>query len=162
MTDYFAVQLPPEQIRSISSIGLAHIGDAVYELLVRTYLCVHGKATGKGLHRATVEFVCAPQQARFAENLPVLQDMARVLYDAINENPPMRLSDGHVIRAGYNAELDELRSLKSNGSKSMEDICAREREKTGISTMKVGYTSVFGYYFAVSYTHLTLPTNSRV
>lgn len=39
MTDYFAVQLPPEQIRSISSIGLAHIGDAVYELLVRTWLC---------------------------------------------------------------------------------------------------------------------------
>lgn len=93
-------------------------------------------------------------QARFAENLPVLQDMARVLYDAINENPPMRLSDGHVIRAGYNAELDELRSLKSNGSKSMEDICAREREKTGISTMKVGYTSVFGYYFEVTKSHI--------
>ena len=48
MTDYFAVQLPPEQIRSISSIGLAHIGDAVYELLVRTWLCAGGKATGKG------------------------------------------------------------------------------------------------------------------
>ena len=51
MTDYFAVQLPPEQIRSISSIGLAHIGDAVYELLVRTWLCAGGKATGKGLHQ---------------------------------------------------------------------------------------------------------------
>ena len=60
MTDYFAVQLPPEQIRSISSIGLAHIGDAVYELLVRTWLCAGGKATGKGLHRAAVALVCAP------------------------------------------------------------------------------------------------------
>ena len=63
MTDYFAVQLPPEQIRSISSIGLAHIGDAVYELLVRTWLCAGGKATGKGLHRAAVALVCAPRQA---------------------------------------------------------------------------------------------------
>ena len=44
MTDYFAVQLPPEQIRSISSIGLAHIGDAVYELLVRTWLCAGATA----------------------------------------------------------------------------------------------------------------------
>ena len=93
-------------------------------------------------------------QAKFTEILPVLQNMARVLYDAIDENPPLRLSDGHVIRRGYNAELDELRSLKSNGSKSMEEICAREREKTGISTMKVGYNSVFGYYFEVTKSHI--------
>ena len=93
-------------------------------------------------------------QARFAAILPVLQQMARVLYDAIDENPPIRLSDGHVIRKGYNAELDELRSLKSNGSKTMEEICAREREKTGISTMKVGYNSVFGYYFEVTKSHI--------
>ena len=73
MTDYFAVQLPPEQIRSISSIGLAHIGDAVYELLVRTWLCAGGKATGKGLHRAAVALVCAPRQAELAEIiLPLL------------------------------------------------------------------------------------------
>ena len=69
MTDYFAVQLPPEQIRSISSIGLAHIGDAVYELLVRTWLCAGGKATGKGLHRAAVALVCAPRQAELAEKI---------------------------------------------------------------------------------------------
>ena len=73
MTDYFAVQLPPEQIRSISSIGLAHIGDAVYELLVRTWLCAGGKATGRGLHRAAVALVCAPRQAELAEKiLPLL------------------------------------------------------------------------------------------
>ena len=63
MTDYLHIQLPPDQIRGISSIGLAHMGDAVYELLVRTWLCAHGKATGKGLHRATVHFVAAPAQA---------------------------------------------------------------------------------------------------
>ena len=50
MTDYFSYTLDADAIRAISSIGLAHLGDAVYELLVRTYLCAHGKATGKGLH----------------------------------------------------------------------------------------------------------------
>ena len=69
MTDYLHIQLPPDQIRGISSIGLAHMGDAVYELLVRTWLCAHGKATGKGLHRATVALVCAPRQAALAERI---------------------------------------------------------------------------------------------
>ena len=64
MTDYFSIALPEDNIRAISSIGLAHMGDGVYELLVRTWLCAHGKATGKGLHRATVALVCAPEQAR--------------------------------------------------------------------------------------------------
>ena len=92
--------------------------------------------------------------AELKEHLPVLRDMARVLYDAINENPPLKISDGHVIRQGYNAELDELRSLKANSNKCMEEICAREREKTGITTLKVGYTSVFGYYFEVTKSHI--------
>ena len=55
MNDYFNVHLPDDQIRAISSIGLAHLGDGVYELLVRTWLCAHGRATGKELHRAAVE-----------------------------------------------------------------------------------------------------------
>ena len=56
MTQYFSIQLPDDEIRAISSIGLAHLGDAVYELLVRTYLCAHGKATGKGLPFLTPPF----------------------------------------------------------------------------------------------------------
>ena len=69
MYDYFSAKLNEDEIRAISSIGLAHLGDAVYELLVRTYLCVHGKATGKGLHRATIALVCAQSQSRFADLL---------------------------------------------------------------------------------------------
>ena len=67
MYDYTQAKMNDDAIRAISSIGLAHLGDAVYELLVRTYLCVHGKATGKGLHRATVELVRAPKQAELAD-----------------------------------------------------------------------------------------------
>ena len=81
MTEYFSIQLPDDEIRAISSIGLAHLGDAVYELLVRTYLCAHGKATGKGLHRATVELVRAPAQAEAAEKiLPMLTEEEQAVF----------------------------------------------------------------------------------
>ena len=53
--DYFHIALPADQLRTVSSIGLAHVGDGVYELLVRTWLCAHGKATGKDLHRAAAD-----------------------------------------------------------------------------------------------------------
>ncbi len=75
MENYFELCLPPDEIRAISSVGLAHLGDAVYELLVRSYLCAQGKATGRGLHRATVELVRAEAQARRADAiLPLLTE----------------------------------------------------------------------------------------
>jgi len=75
MTDYFNVTVDDDAICAISSIGLAHLGDAVYELLIRTWLCVHGKATGKGLHRATIALVCAAKQAELSERLlPLLSE----------------------------------------------------------------------------------------
>ena len=73
MQDYFSLSMPPDDIRAISSLGLAHLGDAVYELMARSWLCLHGKATSKGLHRATVRYVAAPAQARAVERiLPLL------------------------------------------------------------------------------------------
>lgn len=75
MTDYFSASLRSDDIRAMSSIALAHLGDAVYELLVRTRLCLHGKATGKSLHRAAVELVRAPKQAELSEKLlPLLTE----------------------------------------------------------------------------------------
>ena len=71
--DHFQIALSEDQLRAVSSIGLAHVGDAVYELLVRTWLCAHGKATGKDLHRAAIALVCAPEQSRRAQRiLPLL------------------------------------------------------------------------------------------
>ena len=70
--DYFHLSAGQE-INQISSLGLAHLGDAVYELMVRSWLCLHGKATNKGLHRAAITYVSAPAQAERAEKiLPVL------------------------------------------------------------------------------------------
>lgn len=101
MTDYFAVRLPEDDIRAISSIGLAHIGDGVYELLVRTHLCAHGKATGKGLHRATVQLVCAPEQARRAQRiLPLLTEEEQEVYRR-GRNAHVHSIPQHASRTEY-------------------------------------------------------------
>ena len=101
MTDYFAVRLPEDDSRAISSIGLAHIGDGVYELLVRTYLCAHGKATGKGLHRATVQLVCAPEQARRAQRiLPLLTEEEQEVYRR-GRNAHVHSIPQHASRTEY-------------------------------------------------------------
>lgn len=90
----------------------------------------------------------------FTAILPVLNETSRLLYEAIDENPPLHLQDGHVIRKGYNAELDELRAVKENSRQLLDSLCAREKEKTGISTLKVGFNSVYGYYIEVSKSQL--------
>jgi len=101
MTDYLHIQLPPDQIRGISSIGLAHMGDAVYELLVRTWLCAPGKATGKGLHRATVALVCAPKQAELAQRiLPLLTEEEQAVFRR-GRNANVHSIPAHASRAQY-------------------------------------------------------------
>ena len=79
--NYFEPHLTPDELRAISAIGLAHMGDAVYETQVRTWLCVHGKATGKELHRATIALVCAQKQAELAQRvLPQLTEEELAVY----------------------------------------------------------------------------------
>lgn len=79
--NYFEPHLTPDELRAISAIGLAHMGDAVYETLVRAWLCVHGKATGKELHRATIALVCAQKQAELAQRvLPQLTEEELAVY----------------------------------------------------------------------------------
>ena len=101
MTDYLHIQLPPDQIRGISSIGLAHMGDAVYELLVRTWLCAHGKATGLCLHRATVALVCAPKRAELAQRiLPLLTEEEQAVFRR-GRNANVHSIPAHASRAQY-------------------------------------------------------------
>lgn len=101
MADYFTIQLSTDEIRGISSIGLAHLGDAVYELLVRTWLCAHGKATGKCLHRATIELVCAPKQAEFSEKiLPLLTEEEQAVFKR-GRNANVHSIPQHASRAQY-------------------------------------------------------------
>ena len=101
MQDYWNIELTEDQLRGISSIGLAHLGDAVYELLARTWLCAHGKATGKGLHRATIELVRAESQARRAEAiLPMLTEEEQALFRR-GRNAQVHSIPAHASRAQY-------------------------------------------------------------
>jgi len=72
MENYFHPELSRDRLLEISSIGLAHMGDAVFELLVRAWLCAHGVATGRGMHRSAVRLVCAESQAEKAERIKPL------------------------------------------------------------------------------------------
>lgn len=79
-----------------------------------------------------------------------LEDLAALIQSAIEDNPPGNLREGAVIRGGYHPELDELRELVSGAKGTLAKIEAKERERTGIKTLKVGYNRVFGYYIEMS------------
>ena len=87
--DYFHLDRSADEIRAVSNLGLAHVGDGVFELMVRSWLCIHGKATNRGLHKATVRYVAAPAQAKAAEKiLPLLtQEEADVFRRGRNTSP---------------------------------------------------------------------------
>ena len=75
MENLFEMQMTPEKVKEITNLGLAHIGDGVYELLCRSYLISKGGKTVLNLHKASVELVKAPTQAKFADKLkPVLTE----------------------------------------------------------------------------------------
>ncbi|MCI9567686.1 MAG: ribonuclease III [Lawsonibacter sp.] len=75
MTDYFHLDMDRGPLLSLSTLGLAHLGDGVFEVMVRSWLILHGKAKAKDLHRATVQYVAAPAQAeRFTRIQPLLTE----------------------------------------------------------------------------------------
>ena len=77
-------------------------------------------------------------------------DVVDLLRSAVIENPPMLIRDGGVLAEGYDSELDELRSLSQNADQFLLDLESRERERTGIATLKVSYNRVHGYYIEIS------------
>lgn len=110
MANYFENTLSADQLRSISSIGLAHMGDAVFEVLVRTWLCAHGKATGKGLHRSAVALVRAESQAEKAERiLPMLTEDELAVFKR-GRNAQVHSIPAHASRAQY-SEATALEAL---------------------------------------------------
>lgn len=84
-----------------------------------------------------------------------LYDLREEIDRAIVQEPPAKLSDGGVIASGYSSELDELRSIRKNSQKIISEMELKERESTGISSLKIGYTSNFGYFIEITKTHLS-------
>ena len=84
------------------------------------------------------------------ENLDTLEDVVGLINEAIDDDPAAIVREGNMIRRGYNAELDEYIDIIENGAGIIAKIEAREKERTGIKTLKVRYNKVFGYYIEVS------------
>ena len=88
--------------------------------------------------------------AEFGRELDPLQDIFRLIGDAIVEEPPITVREGGIIKDGYNQEADKLRQAKTEGKNWLAELEAKEKEKTGIKTLKVKFNKVFGYYFEVT------------
>ncbi len=85
--------------------------------------------------------------------LQLLDDLSDAITRAVNDDPPVKLEDGGVIRNGYNKELDELRSLSFSAKDWISNLQIKERERTGISSLKIGFNNVFGYFIEITHTH---------
>ena len=82
--------------------------------------------------------------------ISTLEAVSNLIENAIVDEPPVNVKDGGVIKDGFNEQLDGLRNIRSGGKEIIDDICEREKEKTGIKNLKIGYNRVFGYYIEVT------------
>ena len=90
----------------------------------------------------------APALQRIAQ-MDVLSDICSLISTAIADEPPLSVREGGMIRTGFNAELDKLREIRAHGAEMMAALEQKERERTGIKKLKIGYNKVFGYYIDV-------------
>src|SRR5204863_256516 len=88
-----------------------------------------------------------------AEHFDLLADLGEELARALVERPPAQAADGDAIRPGYDRELDELKDARDGGKQYIASLQARERERTAIPSLKVGFNKVFGYYIEVTNPH---------
>nr|WP_300183230.1 DNA mismatch repair protein MutS [uncultured Agathobaculum sp.] len=122
----------------------------------------YGTANCRDLRALSAAIECLPeiraQAAQFSQpmlreitqNMDLLEDIHALVELSIVDEPPILLREGGMIRTGYNEEIDYLRDLASGGKGKIAEIEQTEREKTGISKLKIGYNRVFGYYIEVS------------
>ncbi|KGJ97728.1 DNA mismatch repair protein MutS [Thalassotalea sp. ND16A] len=99
---------------------------------------------------ALTELSDQPFMQQLSNDSKALPELQQLLTHAIVDNPPVLIRDGGVLAPGYNAELDTLRDLSQGASNFLAELEQRERDKTGISTLKVGYNRVHGFYIEIS------------
>ena len=90
------------------------------------------------------------KEIKYENDIDTLDDLYNLLDKSINEDAPVTIKEGNIIKSGYSSELDELRGLSSGGKDFILDLEQKERERTGIKSLRVGFNKVFGYYIEVS------------
>jgi DNA mismatch repair protein MutS len=115
-------------------------------------------ALGKSLDQTpklaeSVRLASRPASARLNDTFARLDSVPEAsgpIIAALSDTPPINITDGSTVRAGYDAELDELRDLSQNGRQRIAQVEARERVRTGIGSLKIRFNNVFGYYIEIS------------
>ena len=98
----------------------------------------------------------APLLCEVCNSLDPLEDLFKLITDAIIEDPPIQIKEGGIIRSGFNIEIDTLRSAKTEGKNWLAELESRERENTGIKNLRIKFNKVFGYYFEVTNSYKSL------
>ena len=88
-------------------------------------------------------------ELRDIRNMDILEDMRFEIDRAICDDPPFSVREGGILRKGYSEEVDRLRNIRDNGAQMVKELEERERQRTGIKKLKVGYNKVFGYYIDI-------------
>ncbi len=104
----------------------------------------------------------APLLRDLREGLQEMPNVVDLIGRAITENPPPRTQEGGFIAAGYDEELDKLRSISRDGKKWIAALENTERQKTGINSLKVGFNNIFGYYIEVTKANAHLVPESYI
>lgn len=95
------------------------------------------------------------------QNLDTLDDVFSLLEKSIIENPSLSIKDGNIIKDGFNSTVDELRTAKAHGKEWIASLESKEKDETGIKSLKVGYNKVFGYYIEITKSNLSLIPEGR-
>ena len=106
--------------------------------------------------RAHLQKLAAERLQVLKEEADPLEDVSASIGNALKDNPPILLTDGGLIREGYHAGLDDLRSISTSGKQFIAELEARERARTGIHNLKVKFNNIFGYYLEISKSNLNL------
>ena len=104
----------------------------------------------------------SPLLKELYENLDELQDIYQLVEKSIVDDPPMVTKDGGYIKLGYNDEIDTLKKATTDGKTWLMELEAREKEQTGIKSLKVGFNKVFGYYIEVTNTYKNMVPDSYI
>ena len=90
------------------------------------------------------------EEIKYDKEIEIFDELVSLFDNSLNEEPPISLKEGNLIKKGYNKELDELRDLSSGSKDFLLELEQREKKRTGIKNLKVGYNKVFGYYIEIS------------
>ncbi|MBO5653661.1 MAG: DNA mismatch repair protein MutS [Clostridia bacterium] len=154
VTDFYNDYMAREEARALL--------DGILYLERLTAKAVYGSANAKELRaicdslaplpalKAMLSRLKGDTVRTIAEEMDTLEDLRELLDRALMDSPPLTVREGGMIRDGYHSDVDYLRSIRGNGEAWMRDIEAREREESGIKTLRVGYNRVFGYYIEVT------------